>query len=935
MPSDCALCETPSRRGGQRGAAGAAAPRDRQPVGDPAMTENRNPWQDARHAGPGHDGTALAGDRRLALGSIPPRPSAGFLPRPHLALERVLQAGMDVIEVCAPHGFGKTSQLAHWYREAMLSGRHPLWLTINPRDDAMRMIGALADAGARLSTGDAFSARFAAWIAGSTDPQQAMTAWLAEVSRLPGNAILLIDDADQAAPQARMVLDYLVANAPANLRIAVSLRPDGSFADAGLLATLPMMRITARELKLREEETVTLVRQLLVNARDAQDLNDFAIQLHGQAAGWPLGVRLGIAARLRSPSGAPETRSLGDIGRYMMTNLVDRQPAEIADMLVRSARFDPIHPDLLCAVFGPSARVDWITQLLADSPISIRAGTEEWMRLHPAASEALRNRQSRLPAESLRSDAAIASRWYAANDMLEEAAQQASLAGDEGRAIELAEASLRRLLELGRNAEIIGWVERIPPTDIAARPGLWAPAGWAYTNSGQFALGRRYAEAIRQDNRSSDIDRHEADLILATSAAYVDDHEDWGLLRQRWPACPTHAKPPNIMIHAVSIAHYAIISGQPEVARRQLALPFTDDDPAGGVAPVSVGFANAFRGLSYLWEGKPLLAIEQLRASLDEAEARMDRRSRVAVTLAAFLAEAALATGNPSEAARLLSQRTMLVTREGLPDAVISACATLVELACEDGRQDRAIDRITTMLGEGAARGSHRMQAAAHFAATRLHTRYGRPHSAARAADQAAALCNALTAGARPAERRYCELQAALARATALHGSTKAAELEQAEQAADRALVLAAQLQRGADTARALFLRAAARRGLGNPAAEEDQGEAISYCRAGGLFRLEREFAPAGSPDPAPAPSRPAAAPEREEGPPAYSGGVLTPREYDVVCHLAGHMSNKEIALAMGLREETVKWHVKNLFQKLGAGDRKTVVRRARMLGII
>lgn len=842
---------------------------------------------------------------------------------------------MDVIEVCAPHGFGKTSQLAHWYREAMLSGRKALWLTIDPRDDAMRMIGALADAGARLSTEDAFPSSFATWVASAMDPQQAMTAWLAEVARLPGEAILLIDDADQAAPQSRLVLDYLVANAPANLRIAVSLRPDGSFADAGLLATLPMMRITARELRLHEEETASLVHQLLASARDGEDFNDFAVQLHGQAAGWPLGVRLGIAARLRSPSGAPEARSLADIGHYMMTNLVDRQPAEISDLLVRSARFDPIHQDLLQAVFGPSAAIDGLTQILTDSPISIGAGTEGWFRLHPAASEALRARQSRLPQESLRAQAALASAWYADKGMLEEAAQQASMAGNEARAIELAEAGLRQLLELGRNGEIIGWIERISPSEIAARPGLWAPAGWAYTNSGQFALGRRYAEAIRRDNRSSETDRHEADLILATSAAHVDDHEDWGLLRQRWPEHPKEAAPSNIIIQAVSLAHYAIISGQPGVARRQLARPMTGTDTLSGAAPVSLGFASAFRGLSYLWEGKPLLAIEELRASLVEAEARMDRRSRVAVTLATFLAEATLETGNPAEAARLLSQRTMLVAREGLPDAVISACGTLVELACDEGRQDRAIDRITALLDEGIARGSYRMQAAAHFAATRLHTRYRRPHSAARAADQAAALCDTLTDRSQAAEREYCQLQAAMARSTALHGSAKVEELVLAEQAADSALMLAAQLQRGADTARALFLRAAARRGQGNSAADEDEGEAVSYCKAGGLYRLEREFAAAGSPDPAHSPSRPAAAPEQVEKPRAYSGSLLTPREYDVVCHLASHMSNKEVALAMDLREETVKWHVKNLFQKLGAGDRKAVVRRARMLGII
>ena len=46
-------------------------------------------------------------------------------------------------------------------------------------------------------------------------------------------------------------------------------------------------------------------------------------------------------------------------------------------------------------------------------------------------------------------------------------------------------------------------------------------------------------------------------------------------------------------------------------------------------------------------------------------------------------------------------------------------------------------------------------------------------------------------------------------------------------------------------------------------------------------------------------------------------------------------MSNKEIALAMGLGEETVKWHLKNLYRKLEAGDRWSVVSRARSLGLL
>jgi LuxR family maltose regulon positive regulatory protein len=45
-------------------------------------------------------------------------------------------------------------------------------------------------------------------------------------------------------------------------------------------------------------------------------------------------------------------------------------------------------------------------------------------------------------------------------------------------------------------------------------------------------------------------------------------------------------------------------------------------------------------------------------------------------------------------------------------------------------------------------------------------------------------------------------------------------------------------------------------------------------------------------------------------------------------------MSNKLIARTLDISNETVKWHLKNLYLKLSAGTRKHAVDRARLLGI-
>ncbi len=62
---------------------------------------------------------------------------------------------------------------------------------------------------------------------------------------------------------------------------------------------------------------------------------------------------------------------------------------------------------------------------------------------------------------------------------------------------------------------------------------------------------------------------------------------------------------------------------------------------------------------------------------------------------------------------------------------------------------------------------------------------------------------------------------------------------------------------------------------------------------------------------------------------------VLTPRETEVLRRIAAGNANKEIGRQLGLTEETVKSHVRNILPKLGANDRTHAVTIAVKRGII
>src|SRR6266404_8110714 len=61
----------------------------------------------------------------------------------------------------------------------------------------------------------------------------------------------------------------------------------------------------------------------------------------------------------------------------------------------------------------------------------------------------------------------------------------------------------------------------------------------------------------------------------------------------------------------------------------------------------------------------------------------------------------------------------------------------------------------------------------------------------------------------------------------------------------------------------------------------------------------------------------------------------LTPRERGILGLIAEGQSNKEIARSLGIAPETVKSHVKNIFDKLSVEKRAQAISRAQSLGLL
>jgi LuxR family maltose regulon positive regulatory protein len=873
---------------------------------------------------------SMTWQRAIILKGAPPAVSHLAAVRPRLAFNRFTVVAAQLLEVSAPLGYGKTALLSQWHDEMVAAGKAAIWLSLDAQDTSSSFIQGLVYASMRA--GLAFlDEAFAAWMRNANDPYEALTGWLVEVERSGQSILLLLDDADLAPRSLQeQEIAYVLANAPINLRAVISTRPGNEIAQQPAFSSAPIVRITAQELRLTEEETTGIIHRALGSA----DTVELANYLYSLTDGWPLGVQLAVAAHLgQGLARTPEESVSLALSQFFTDRIIKEQPQPVIDLLAALAFLDPIHPDLCHAVGESGAPVAHVQRLADRTPILIGTGDGEWLRLHPVARQVLTNMQMTWPKARRQQTARAASSWYADRGFFEEAAIQARLAGESDAALDMAEKAMQEMTEQGRTSDVLRWVDDMAAEDIRSRPAFWSPAAWAAINSGK---SEEVAPLVRLIMGKADLtpqERFEARLLEAAAAAYGDDAAALELFASDWPE-PEKGAPANaVLIHRLCHATLHYLKGRPEQIRKLLSLTAANIGKADNSAIVRA-YADYYQALSYLWEGKPALAYEYLQPVMTRMTVDFDQRHRMVSVIAAVYAEAAVEMNLIDEARNVIQRRLPSIEKIELPDAVISGYLAATRIAEIEGRQDLAEVQIYGLISLGQQRRVPRIEAAGLSHLARFHARHGRIAAARATADELERLVDGFSARLPACLMDILRLQLSLAQAASLAAAGDPDDVGRAVDAALAAQRLALSLRRGRDQLLAQALHAHALALQGNGRSQVQLKDAVATAGAWGLKRLEADLSASYLSRMGPEMPEAAVRPVRPQGQNGHPG-ILTAREYDVLCGLAAHLSNKEIALSLGLSDETVKWHLKNVFQKLEATERKVAVARARMLGMI
>jgi LuxR family maltose regulon positive regulatory protein len=352
----------------------------------------------------------------------------GLLDREDLLqmLDRAVTKRVTVIS--APAGSGKTSLLRAWAARSTNPHRVAFASVDRDQQDAQRFWGHVL--GVIQSPGRSVEPETQALVAAS-DAGPLLERIVSEISKEGESFVLIIDDLHElTSPEAVAQLEQLLTVLPSVARVVLSSRRDPPIRFHQLRLADELAEIRADDLRFTERETVDLLAASQVSLSDAG-----AAALYERTEGWAAGLRLAVIALSGHPD--PE-RFVAEfsgtdraIGEYLMAEMLDGQPTEVHDMLLRTSLVDRLNGELADLLTGRSGAEQMLLELEEANAFVVSVDAQRtWFRYHQLLADFLRLEGRRTLGDELPDLHRRAAQWFADHGDAVEAVRHTLAAGD-------------------------------------------------------------------------------------------------------------------------------------------------------------------------------------------------------------------------------------------------------------------------------------------------------------------------------------------------------------------------------------------------------------------------------------------------------------------------------------------------------------------------
>ncbi len=940
-----------------------------RPPGSGNPSGSTAPMQRARTATPAT--AALLVESKLA----PPQLAPGLLVRP--ALSALLHAGLTgrLLSVTAPAGYGKTTALAQFVAGLEPLGVSCAWFSVGDEDnDPLRFMrylaAALHRADPRLARGALAQTEGASMV--SLDA--IVTSLLHDLMRHEGRLLVLIDDFHLVHSESvHRKLEWLVGHLPPTVGMVIASRRRLPMSLSGWRLRGELLEVDTEHFGLALDEAADFVGRVSGAALERAQLES----LHERTEGWIAGLQLAsLALRDSEDKGAFLAAFSGsdrDITDYLGEQVLERLRPELRDFLLDTAPLERFCAELCDEVRGRDDSHAMLVEVQSRHLfLTALDRSRTWFRYHHLFADYLRSRGH---AHARSGDAARAlcrraSAWFRSQGLLHEAVRYAFDAQDLEAAADLvAGYSVELVQHRGEHATLLGWLDRLPQALVRERPGIRTGHAWS------LVLTRRLPEADAElralegegldgiDEADLGAVRCTVEMIRCVYYALSDQPLRAKAAGETWLRGWPQAQAFHTGVVANVLAAGCCATDAFEQGVQALGIARRAFGECG--ADYGLAWASALATMIALRRGDHAQALEHAVQGLAAIEHSLGVASYAGSMLTLLAAEICWERGEVDAARRYLDLGLPFLDEHGLVEMSAAGYLTRSRLLRCQGDTSAAdacllegeslghrlkLPRLARLLA--AERCALRLATTSLDDAVRLAQSYGfvgNDPALARPAREAAdapphddsvellALRlrlargqhgeggGALGAAIRRAQRNGH--QAHLARLLALKAVQQhhAPDPTQALRTLDDALALGARcgllrslLELDPLLPELLQAIAGARRAAGaapHQAPPEYLERLLQACGRG-------------------APAAPAQ-PDARAVLPAAVAEDLTEREIRILRMLQAGLSNRELAHSLFLSEATVKWHLHNIYAKLGVKNRTGALARAQRIALL
>lgn len=381
-----------------------------------------------------------------------------------------------VITIVAPAGYGKSTLMSQWFSVLQAKQDSSIgiaWLNLDDNDnDAIHFLRYLISAAEialpRLNSDGALN------ITGPISAKSLLELLSAKLSDIHQQLVLFIDDAHLLSdPQAVEAFEWLVRYAPSNLRFVIGCRQVPRIGLAELRVHGQLVEIDQSALAFQIEEIATFCEQRLLRRLDSKMLR----ALMQKTEGWAAALELLTVALNDSSDAAQLLEDFAATERGVMEYLgevvFNRLEADLQLQIYRLAQFDRFCSDLSMMACGPKVDEDLIQELQKRRLFLIPLDSSgKWFRFHHLVRDFLRTHPPKGSNVLVQETLLSGGQWFYENGMVDDAIECSVRAKAWDQACQWLASSVEDLTPRmgGTAANLRRWMNLIPREHINRHP---------------------------------------------------------------------------------------------------------------------------------------------------------------------------------------------------------------------------------------------------------------------------------------------------------------------------------------------------------------------------------------------------------------------------------------------------------------------------------